>query len=124
MNYLSDRQLVDLAAKLLHLTREGNLDWKPSEGNDYRFKVRNRKYGYAISSRDQDDLHPYELEIWSFVEGDQGRLLQETLSPDVNGLGDIVGELYALVKRSVLGVDEVAQDLFDELDELGGNRGP
>lgn len=74
---------------------------------------------FILRSRDRDDLHPFALTVF-LVDGD-GELQQIQAivsSPDDGEVNHTLQVMYAAIKRSVLGVDEVVEQVFADLDSL------
>jgi hypothetical protein len=116
MDFLSDSQQQQLIKRLKELTVKGTLEWAEAR-DEYSFITQTPRFMYVLASRDADDLHPYNLEIWSGDTKDP-RLLQ-TITSVMHG-GVELNDFYLLVKRRTLGIDTVAEDVFDDLDRLDG----
>lgn len=115
MEYLDEGQLSTLAVRLRDLTLSARLSWKPAD-NEYRFTTRTSKFGYALRSRDEDDFHPYVLEIHQL--GEQAGKLQEADSSEYRDLAEPLADMYTFIKRRALGIEQVARELFADLDQL------
>ncbi len=119
MDYFTDQQVRTLVRRLWELTKAGKATWVAAE-NDYEFALRTPTTTYRLLSRDSDDYAPYRLIILRRGEDRQFTVLQTVISSD---LEDSTSEedfynLYKFVKRSVLGLDAVADDVLRELEEL------
>ncbi|WP_104525743.1 hypothetical protein [Blastococcus atacamensis] len=124
MDYLSTGQVITLLKRLVQLTEQGALDWESAQKSQYRFVATTGKFGFLIKSRDEDDFNPYILEIHAREGSDLPyKKLQEVSTADTDGWFGELEPLYSMVKRRVLNIDEIANDLFSELDHLGQERG-
>lgn len=117
MDYLNERQQVELVERLLLLTRTGKLKWVVQEITEYAFTAVTGQYGFVLESKDEDDYHPFELRILSRGEGGKGRGVQELTSGNTSA-SEALGDLYSQVKRKTLDIERVSLELFQELDRL------
>lgn len=118
MEYFSRTQLIHLADRLSRLTEEGKITWQEF-GNAYAFESLLKSHSFVIESRDRDDLAPH---VFSVVRhSDPPRVLQslDTTFEDAE-LASAMARLYDAVKRVTLQLDNVANEIFEALEELEG----
>ncbi|KQS56663.1 hypothetical protein ASG36_16490 [Geodermatophilus sp. Leaf369] len=120
MQYLSNQQVEQLIGRLNRLTDEGALTWEANRDSEYRFASITEKFGFGLHSRDNDDFNPFILEIYLLNEDKSWKKLQEVDTDNTSGTFSGLEELYGKVKRRVLNIDEIAGQLFSDLDKLDG----
>jgi hypothetical protein len=122
VQYFNDDQLTDLAERLIALTEAGAMAWQSSKQDPhYRFFSRSPEFTFIVASRDLDDLAPHILRVLDRTKSPV-RLLQEVdtqfTPPEVAAP---IADLYDLVKRKTLELDETAERVFKSLDDLQRN---
>jgi hypothetical protein len=117
-DYLSDTQIPELIRRLHNATADGKLDWEKGR-DEYVFACSVGKFGYSLLSRDQDDYAPFVLRVFDERQGvEVGEVLQEIETSEGSGYNTDLFDLYWLVKRRTLNLDQVAAEIFDALDAL------
>lgn len=123
MNVLTFEQKAEYVARLLHLSRSGKLGW--AAVSEHSFTVHLGRSFVELLARDEDDVHPYLLQIFRA----DGTLLTQVSSedrPDPAAPNDALeerfllelGRLYADAKRRALRIDEAVAEVFADLDDL------
>jgi hypothetical protein len=116
MDFLDEAQQGELLGRLLAMTQSDRLVWQRlSEGSDYAFGAHSKsgKYAYVVSSRDADDLAPYELDI--YTGGPDPKHLQSIETREWAQTNIPLADLYGIVKRRVLNIDGIGQEILDDL---------
>ncbi len=125
MQLLSDSDALRLLERILSLTESGKLYWvQPQMGTD-TFSVTFDDFEVLIRSRDNDDHHPYDFSLFKNVliysaesggsaDGDQH-------DGEVAGL---LERIYVAAKLRALGIENVAEDVFDALERVAENDEP
>jgi hypothetical protein len=114
MRVLTTNQAAELLRRVEALTKDQLLTWQAI--NPYKFRVIVGDTSLVISSDDQDDLHPYTLQIHY-----QGSHVQDVNSEvwegrvEGTGLNIALSETYAAAKRQALKLDVVVQGVFSDL---------
>lgn len=117
MNFLDDAQQQQLIQRLIVLTESKKISWE-STASPHTFRTNTGRFGYTITSRDDDDFAPFDLRIYDLSKSEATRAVVETVSTDL--LEDeraSLEELYRLARGQVLGLDNLADELFRELNE-------
>lgn len=104
------------------LTRTKNDDQKwDSLPSGFEFGTSGKKFRYFVGSIDKDDLAPHALEVWKIrddVEDHQqsSTPLQVIHTSEFDEINGPLQELYELVKRKALNIDEITAELLSDLD--------
>lgn len=114
MEYLDKGQLVTLIDKLDDLTNQNRIEWRKLGESEHAFATIAGRFGYTVSSRDEDDYHPFEFTI--FRREKTVKELQRASTVD----GDLlqIEDLYNRVKRRVLNLESIVDDIFNDLRAL------
>lgn len=118
MEYLDSPAQAQLVERLLRGTIKGRYEWRQIGDSEYDFILSADRFGFVVRSSDRDDFAPHELDIFA-LQGEKPRKLQviatDSQNPDIS---EYLAEIYAAVKRRVLRLDHMVDDLFGALDEL------
>lgn len=113
-----------LVAKLLRGTKEGTLQWAEvvQWPSDYYLLKISDSVSYKLSSKDNDGVFPYKLEILQASD----RVLDSYVSqPYAVAFRATVDEmldlLHTAIERQVSGAVELHADLMKELNDLVGD---
>ncbi|MCO7275064.1 hypothetical protein [Cellulosimicrobium cellulans] len=118
MDVLDETARLQLLERLTRGTQKGLYEWSSIGDSEYNFVLRAGSFGFAISSRDDDDYAPFELTVFDLRLKEPkavDEILTGTDRPDLNAL---LAELYSLVKRRVFKLDTIEAEMFSALDEL------
>jgi hypothetical protein len=119
LGLFDDDQIAALVSKLLNLSLEGKIAWRAQEENQYQFQTNVGRTYFSISSRDSDDLAPHTLGIFRAESDGEMTRLQEEFSNNLSAsVASELADLYALVKRRVLKLDTLAEEILGSLDQL------
>jgi len=122
MSFFETDQGISVLERVIELTRDGTLQWKPSPNSpQYRFITALPRFGIMISSRDNDDVHPFVVTLYSGKSeavADQ----YETNTETSRGLTGVIEELYRAAKANAHGTLTLAEDLAEDLDSVERSR--
>jgi hypothetical protein len=122
MEYLEYDAQVRLLDRLVKGATTGKYVWSGVSDNEYAFVLNAQPFGFSILSRDQDDYAPYQLQIFDLKREPARRFQTIETSSEAPRVADLLEELYSAVKRKVLHLDNMVEDLFDALDALEGPK--
>jgi hypothetical protein len=119
--FLETKEGFEVIDRLAEMTRRRKLEWQ-IEG-PYEFSVSLPHYDVWLASRDSDDGHPFILEFTARKQGAQ--TASTTTGTDVhpNLVARIEG-LYRVVKGVTLGLDDLARNLLEDLNQVEHTYGP
>ena len=111
-----DKRLLDLAGRLLALTREKRIQWNEADQSGYAFALGTRAGTVTIESVDRDGAMPFMLTLYD----EAGRLI-DTLSdpvsdPDGRLVSGQLRELYQAVRAQVFDVDKVVDAVLEAIE--------
>lgn len=122
MNILDREQQLSLLTRLRHLTESGALSWKAA--TPYQLRTDVGKFTYTLASQDGDDLPPYWFGIGQ-AEADPSvgfvQIIQSLIddpNPDERIMNAGLRSLYNVVKRAAFGWEDMAREIFAELDAV------
>lgn len=107
--------------RLRKATEDRKIRWE--EGRDeYWFHTEVGRFIYTVNSTDSDDFPPFSFRIFPNTQEVPSSAI-EVWDWDPNGIEDTNGpmeQLYRTVKRSTLGLDNVAHDMLEDLAAADG----
>lgn len=138
----NEKQQAVLIDRLIQGTTQSALRWRVSrsdaEGTEApelatTFDTNVGRFAYRVSSRDGDDLAPFELRVYDFgaistiasrtespsttaPPGRKSRQIQVISTEEFASHNDSLLSLYETVKTLVTGVEQLAVDALAELD--------
>ncbi len=117
MNVFDDEGELEVVQKVLEKTLDGSLTWgqglRGTVKSDHVFFCHTDKFIYLISSLDSDDSHPFSFQIRRTGTKTD---LHSTRTDQGSEALDLIRDLYVFVKRRVLRLDEVPNEILADLD--------
>lgn len=103
----------EVLVRLERATEKGQLTW---EGLDeFRFRTYAGNSAFLISSRDQDDMDPYELHVWN-GDTELGSIETEPHSgAKQRHINTLLRALYRVAKRQALSLDVAVSSVLEDL---------
>jgi hypothetical protein len=117
MEPLTTDEEVALLKRLLTGTTATKVKWTLAN-NDFSFFAQVGRFTYLIGSQDTDDVAPFELAIYDTANRPPS-LVHRIVTSDFGIPNDHLSALYIVVKKKHLGIENVAADIFNELDRFG-----
>lgn len=119
MEYLTEQQIHQLIDRLLTLTTHEKLEWNLDD--DFSFWAHAGDFLIILSCKDRDDRHPYTIEVSRL--DNPGYLIAKFASdfdPEDSDTSpnSRLEQLYIIVKRRGLNLENVVDDLFNALEDL------
>ena len=114
MKILDEEQKRRLLLMLHRLTQEDKLIWDATS-SPFVFRTESGRFAYTITSRDEDDFAPYDIRVFDKNLKDS-RAFETFGTDEFFELNEEIQQIYVLVKRKILGLDTVVDDLFGELN--------
>ncbi len=118
MNKLNDDETATLLEKVIRVTREERLIWSPLNGTRFDYGATVGDFYYRVFSVDVDGVAPYCFEAHHAGSGLDDPLVSHTTAERTTPLSVLVADLYDIVERKVLGLDDLAEKMLGGLDEL------
>lgn len=118
MEPLTPEEEIALLKRLLAGTQSNQLAWQQSESSAYVFHAEVGRFTYVIASTDTDDVAPYRLAIYDNTVSTPSKV-HEVITSDWGRANNDLAALYVFVKKRHLGIENVAADIFSELDKFG-----
>ena len=109
---MAQHKLLDIANKLIELSRLAKVNWQASEEDNAYFVT----YSHSSFSVWSDEVDPRFYRI-SAMNANGVVVDSLDFQGDYNNGYTLVGELYDLAKRQSLGIDEVLDSLLQEIDQ-------
>lgn len=123
MNMSSSRpeKRIEFLERLIRVTNEGKLDWDIGR-DEYWFVARLQRFNYVVSSRDRDDVAPFEFRIYRpTIDGTPSNDMVELWEWDFDGgnaINERVAELYKTVKRTTVGYEDLVDGMLQDLSDI------
>ena len=126
MNIFTSEQELAFLIQLREVTEAGTLRWNQTGSQVFTFHAKTKRFAYSLASKDQDDVHPFWLVLYSQPVSSASKPIHEIESEqltDTEALAELSG-LYGLVKRTVLRLDDLSKEVFEDLDALSNGVDP
>jgi hypothetical protein len=115
---MTPEQEESVIKRLLAGTQSRKLAW--TEMMDHFSFITNElgRFRYVVSSQDSDDVAPFNLEIYDMENGPI-TITHKIVTSEFGRANDELAALYVLVKNTVLNFQNIANDIFEDLDKFG-----
>jgi hypothetical protein len=110
---------IEFLVRLMRLTEEGKLEWTAGK-DEFWFKTEMSRFTYTVNSEDKDDVAPFAFSIYRRGEGKGPLEKWEWLSSGNETVNPYVRDLYFLVKRKIVGYDNLLEGMFQDLSDAEG----
>ncbi len=117
MDLLTTAQQRELLERLQHMSDLGQLTWEQQD--EHHFFAESANFFYLLSCRDRDDQPPFDLGVARSGTGEVIYQLATDLDAfdqDEQLVNGALSDLYVQLKRKVLELDTLAEDLFADLE--------
>jgi hypothetical protein len=107
--------------RLVDATQQEKVKWESN--SEFAFKTRIGRFGYVLTSVDDDDFAPFSFAIYRFESKDSSEhpaLVVEWGTVEFSRLNDPLQALYSEVKPRVMGFHTIVGDMFEDLAALDG----
>lgn len=114
MSNSGNERLMELAGRLLSLTRQGKIHWSQGEASSYEYSTATSSV--LVSNDDEDGRHPFTLEVYN----DSGNVVDQlktgyTATHMAYAWNDLIEELYTVARRDALDIDKVLDEILAQL---------
>lgn len=112
-------KLAKIIVKLLERTKAGSVPWEET-GKQEVFQAAFPGYTIQVFSRENEN-DPDVLDYVVRIVNEEGNVLEEVADPELSDVMEkpleTMKELYAVARRSALGVDEALNRILSSLEE-------
>jgi hypothetical protein len=108
---------VEFLERLIRATEAGKVRWAKGK-NEFWFRTEMSRFTYAIESRDEDDLAPYDFHIYRTQ--DVPTAASAHWAWDFDGTSPVnerLRDLYLAVKHSAVGFTDVLEGMLQDVTE-------
>ena len=109
-------------SRLAKATTENSVHWGAADGRPFWYWVDVEPFGYVIESTDSDDAPPFDFHVFRMRENEEPVELEvwNWQRRVANPLNNYLEAVYKAARGQVLGVANLADDLFSSLAKVDG----